>query len=311
MSSLTANLGLDVIDRVIEVAEAGGRLSLDLNRLKIIRDQETLATVPLGEIAALVLAHPRITLTHPVLDGIAKAGGIVAICDDRRMPSGMLLPLQAFGLPAQRMGGQRRLTEPRRKRIWQHVVRSKILAQARLLERLDGSSGNLRSVAERVKSGDSGNAEGEAARQYWRALFGPAFRRDRDGVAPNPALNYGYAILRAIVTRSICGAGLHPCMGVQHHHRSNPFCLADDVMEPFRPVVDAAVVERFGRDPHQMPVEAGRLDRDTRQSLIAAVLDRYDVEGESRTLPDLVRRGVNATVNAMSEGTRDYTIPAP
>lgn len=300
-----------MIDRVIEVAEAGGRLSIDLNRLKIIRDQETLATVPLGEITALVLAHPQITVTHPVLDGVAKSGGIVVICDDRRMPSGMLLPLQAFGLPAQRMGLQRRLTEPRRKRIWQHVVQCKILAQARLLERLDGSSGNLRSIADHVKSGDTGNAEGEAARQYWRAIFGPSFRRDRDGSAPNPALNYGYAILRAIVTRAICGAGLHPCMGVQHHHRANPFCLADDLMEPFRPVVDATVVERFGRDPRQMPSEAEQLDRDTRQALIGAVLDRYELDGESRTLPDLVRRGVNATVKAMTDGTRGYAMPAP
>ena len=300
-----------MIERVIEIAEAGGRLTLDLGRLKITREQETLAMVPLGEIAALVLAHPQINVTHPVLDGVSKSGGIVVICDDRRMPSGMLLPLQAFGLPAQRMGIQRELPEPRRKRIWQHVVRSKILAQARLLERLDGTSGTLRSIAEHVKSGDTGNAEGEAARQYWRAIFGPLFRRDRDGSAPNPALNYGYAILRATVTRAICGAGLHPCMGVQHHHRSNPFCLADDLMEPFRPVVDAAVVELFGRRPHQMPTEAGQLDRDTRQSLIAAILDRYDVEGEARTLPDLVRRGINATVRAMSEGTRSYTITAP
>ena len=300
-----------MIDRVIEIAEEGGRLSVELDRLKLVRDEVTVATVPLPEIAALVLAHPRISLSHPVLDGVSRAGGIVVVCDDRRMPSGMLLPMQAFGLPAQRMGLQGRLAEPRRKRIWQQVVRDKIHAQRRLLEKLDGSDPGLARIAAGVRSGDAGNAEGEAARHYWTALFGPGFRRARDGAAPNPALNYGYAILRAVVARAICGAGLHPCVGVQHHHRANPFCLADDLMEPFRPVVDAAVVDRFGRDPRAMPSEAEALDRDTRGALIAAVLDRYEVEGEFRTLPDLVRRAVHATVRAMEHGTRTFEILAP
>ncbi len=300
-----------MIDRIIEIADDGGRLSIDLGRLTLKREEATVAQVPVKELAVLVLAHPRLSITHPVLDEIARAGGIVVVCDDRRLPSGMLLPLQAFGLPSQRMGLQWTLSVPRRKRIWQRIVQAKIEGQARALEELDGGDSGIGRLVATVRSGDAGNVEGDAARRYWRAMFGPNFRRSRDGGAPNPALNYGYSILRAVVARAICGAGLHPCVGIQHHHRSNPFCLADDLMEPFRPVVDRAVVSCFGRDPAVMPPEASTLDRDARGAIISAVLDRYSVGGESRTLPDLVRRAIHSTVRAMENGTRDFRIEAP
>lgn len=297
-----------MIDRVIEVGEAGGSLSCDLDRLAIERDGVTLATIPLREIAALILAHPRIRISHPTLDGISRAGGIVVICDARRMPSGMLLPLQAFGLPSQRMRLQWAMTEPRRKRIWRRVIQAKIRAQAAVVDDLGDDSGSLQRLVPTVRSGDTTNVEATAARRYWQALFGPGFRRLPEGGPPNPALNYGYAVLRALVTRTICGAGLHPCVGIHHHSRSNPFCLADDLMEPFRPIVDRTVIRLFGRDPDDMPPTTELLDQKARSMLIAALLERHVVNDERRTLPDLIRRTVSNVVRAMEHGSRDLEI---
>jgi CRISPR-associated protein Cas1 len=300
-----------MIERIIEIADDGARLRLDLQRLMVEREKVVVASVPVVEIAALILGHPQITISQPLLAAVADAGGIVVVTDARRMPSGMLLPLQAFGLPAQRMRLQVAASQPRQKRIWRQVVRAKIRAQGRVLQRLDGDDRGLAALAAGVQSGDPANVEGEAARRYWAALFGPRFRRDRDGWVPNPQLNYGYAVLRAIVARSICGAGLHPCLGVHHHHRSNPFCLADDLMEPFRPLVDTAVVELCGREPPADVKVASELSKIHRAALLQAMLDRHRVGGEYRSVTDLVRRSIHAFTNALEDGTRGYRIRVP
>jgi len=244
--------------------------------------------VPLSEVAVLLISNPVVTLTQAVLAGLADAGGVLVACDRRHMPAAMLLPLQANFAQAERFVQQTRVSLPRRKRLWQAVVKSKISAQGAVLRALYGDDAGLSRLAAAVRSGDTGNAESEAARRYWPRLFAdPAFHRDREADDENRLLNYGYAVLRAIVARAVCAAGLHPSLGLHHHNRYNAFCLADDLMEPFRPIVDRAVVQLCharGRTPP--------LDKEAKATLLGALLGRFPVAGaghrtELRSLFDI------------------------
>ncbi|HEX5482902.1 MAG TPA: type II CRISPR-associated endonuclease Cas1 [Terriglobia bacterium] len=242
-------------------------------------------TVPLEDIAVVVAAHPQVSFTLAVVAGLARAGALFVACDDKRQPAAMMLPLITHHLQTERYAAQARLGLPPRKRLWQQIVRAKIAAQARVLEERAGKDHGLRAMSERVRSGDPGNAEARAARIYWPALLGENFRRIQEGDGVNPLLNYGYAVLRAIVARAICAAGLHPTFGLHHCNRYDAFCLADDLMEPFRPLVDHTVA--------RLAAERGdalALDRDTKRALLEPLLGRYISQEESRTLFDWVAR---------------------
>jgi CRISP-associated protein Cas1 len=237
--------------------------------------------VPLEEIAVIVASHAQITYTNAVLAGIAAAGGIFIACNEKHMPLGMLLPLESHTTQTERFAKQAQMSEPLRKRLWQQIVQAKLRGQARLLEERTGRDWGLARLASEVRSGDPQNVEARAARIYWQALFGEdEFRRNPEGKGVNPPLNNGYAVLRAVVARALCASGLHPSLGIHHHNRYDAFCLADDLMEPFRPVVDRAVAKlRDARGPN------APLDKDSKSALLGALLGRFEGEGESRTRP--------------------------
>ncbi len=226
-------------------------------------------------------------------------------CNGKRMPCAMLLPLENHSTQTERFHAQANLPVPNRKRLWQQIVKAKILAQARLLRELTEEDWGLEMLAAAVRSGDPQNIEARAARIYWRNLFGQeGFRRNPEGEGLNPPLNYGYAILRAIAARALCAAGLHPSLGVHHHNRYDAFCLADDLMEPFRPIVDrtvAALSELRGSDPE--------LDRETKRAILAALLERFTADGESRTLFDWVSRTASSLASAIQSGEKQIQIP--
>ena len=262
-------------------------------------------TIPLAEIAVLIAAHPQISFSHAVLSGLAEAGGMFIACNEKRMPCAMLLPLENHSTQTERFHAQANLPLPNRKRLWQQVVKAKIVAQARLLKEHTGQDWGLEMLAATVRSGDPQNVEARAARIYWKNLFGEdGFRRNPDGEGLNPPLNYGYAILRAITARALCAAGLHPSLGIHHHNRYDAFCLADDLMEPFRPLVDCAVAEL--REQHNGDPE---LDRETRRALLEALLARFAAEGESRTLFDWVSRTASSLAAAIESGEKKLQIP--
>ena len=169
--------------------------------------------------------------------------------------------------------------------MWQQFVKAKLEAQAQLLEYRSGTDYGLRALAAEVRSGDPENVEARGARLYWRALFGDDFRRDREAEDLNRHLNYGYAVLRAITARAVCAAGLHPSLGIHHHNRYDAFCLADDVMEPFRPLVDRVVVNLNDRLGPDLP-----MDRDAKRALLLNLLERYEFEDETRSLFDWVNK---------------------
>lgn len=203
-------------------------------------------TVPLEDIGYLFLEHQQITLTLPLLQICAEENIVVIICDERHHPAAQLTSLASHNLTGKRIRAQVAASKPTQKRVWQELIRQKILNQAVVVgSPLDKS---LKDLAKEVKSGDSTNREGVAAKLYWQGLFGPDFIRDPDSASPNDLLNYGYTVLRAATARAIIGSGLSPNFGVFHSNQYNPFPLADDVMEPYRPYVDKIVKELVEED---------------------------------------------------------------
>lgn len=273
-------------ERVIDVSEAAAHISLRCEQLVIRTEAAAEVTIPLAEIAVLVLASPRSTATQPALAGITRHGGAVIVCDDLRQPAGMMLPLSANATQTQRMLAQIRSPLPTTKRLWKQIVQEKIRAQAGALMAAGRGDGGLRALAGRVRSGDPENLEGQAAQRYWPLLFNDAgFRRRRDADDQNRFLNYGYAVLRGAVARAACASGLHPSIGLHHHGRGNPWCLADDLMEPYRPLVDRVVVElvgEFGGD--------GPMDRPVKARLASVLSERVSSGGECRTASDWIAR---------------------
>lgn len=209
-------------------------------------EPERQATIPIEDIGIVVLDHRQITITHGAMAALLENNASVVTCDAQHMPVGLMLPLEGHTVQSERFQEQINASLPLRKQLWQQTVQQKILNQAALLQELHGIEvGNMRQWASDVRSGDSTNLEGRAAAFYWSQMFPhiPDFTRGREGVYPNALLNYGYAILRAVVARSLVGSGLLPTLGIHHHNRYNAYCLADDIMEPYRPYVDRLVVQ--------------------------------------------------------------------
>lgn len=209
-------------------------------------EPEKQATIPIEDIGVVVLDHRQITLTHGVMAALLDNNAAVVTCDNSHMPVGLMLPLEGHTVQQERFQDQLGSSLPLRKQLWQQTVQQKILNQAALLKELHGiETGNMRKWTKEVLSGDSTNLEGRAAVYYWSKMFPtiPDFTRSREGVYPNALLNYGYAILRAVIARALVGSGMLPTLGIHHHNRYNAYCLADDIMEPYRPYVDRLVVE--------------------------------------------------------------------
>ncbi|WP_297931626.1 type II CRISPR-associated endonuclease Cas1 [uncultured Coprobacter sp.] len=198
---------------------------------------------PVEDIGVVVLDHKQITITSGVLEAFLENNCAVLTCDSKSMPVGLLLPLHGNTTQNERFRQQLDASLPLSKQLWQQTVKAKIENQAAVLKECSGEEIKcMRVWAANVKSGDSDNQEARAAAYYWKNLFRiEGFTRDRDGIPPNNLLNYGYAILRAVVARGLVASGLLPTLGIHHHNRYNAYCLADDIMEPYRPYVDRLV----------------------------------------------------------------------
>lgn len=208
--------------------------------------ESAITRVPVEDIGVVLLDNKQITITQAALGALLGNNVAIITCDEHRMPVGMMLPLAGNTTQSERFRHQIEASLPLKKQLWQQTVQAKIMNQSVVLRHRQGSVfGNMEAWAKQVKSGDADNIEGRAAAFYWPQMFGyiDGFRRDREGVPPNNLLNYGYAILRAVVARSLVGSGLLPTLGIHHHNRYNAYCLADDIMEPYRPYVDELVAE--------------------------------------------------------------------
>ena len=200
-------------------------------------------TKPIEDIGVVVLDHKQITITSGVLEALLENNCAIITCDSRSMPVGLMLPLCGNTTQNERFRDQLDASLPLVKQLWQQTIKAKIENQAAVLQECSGAETRCMKVwADDVKSGDSNNLEARAAAYYWKNLFPiKDFTRDREGIPPNNLLNYGYAVLRAIVARGLVVSGLLPTLGIHHHNRYDAYCLADDIMEPYRPYVDRLV----------------------------------------------------------------------
>lgn len=288
---------------MIEISTRGTRLFLDAGRLVIHREEEDLARIPLEDLGVVVLDSTGVSISSGALKALADAGCAVLACDDTHHPNGLFLPLSANSLHGERVQIQADAGIPLRKNLWARIVQRKILNQAQVCS--GAIEKGLIGLAAKVRSGDPGNCEAQAARLYWAQIFRgiptieQPFRRYREGPPPNGLLNYGYALIRALIARNVCAAGLHPALGLHHRNRYNAFTLADDLMEPFRPVVDGRVADL---------VRGGiaSVHKESKQALLEILTAQVEMEGQSVSVELAAERAAaslaKALVAAVKEG---------
>lgn len=241
-----------MIKRTIEISREPAHLSLRLGQLVLEREHQPVSTIPCEDLGMVVVDHSQVSYTHSALAALVEHDAVVVVCGKNHLPAGLLLPMTDHSEVVWRLHDQIAVSKPLRKQLWRQIVQAKIRAQANNLPASSPERTRLLELARTVRSGDATNHEAQAARVFWSAWLSDdertrqrsPFRRNADGEDEiNVLLNYGYSILRAAVARAIVMAGLHPAFGLQHCNRSNLFCLADDLMEPLRPLVDARVRE--------------------------------------------------------------------
>lgn len=244
-----------MVGQVVEITDPGHWLKKSRGFLQVHKRGEQVGQVPLDDIAAVLISVPGSAISTELLDQLAQRNIPLVTCGKNYLPSTWTIPVQGavrqFGV----MQAQTKLSQPRRKRIWQQIVRAKISNQAEVLGRAGEANQDLVLMARKVRSGDPDNLEAQAARAYWQRLFGTEFRRDRTASGLNAALNYGYTVLRACVARGVIGAGLHPSYSVHHRSPQNPLNLVDDLLEPFRPIADFVVWQTSDTYSGELTVE--------------------------------------------------------
>ncbi|MBQ3717145.1 MAG: type II CRISPR-associated endonuclease Cas1 [Paludibacteraceae bacterium] len=227
--------------------ENPARLSLKLTQM-VVELQDVTRTLPIEDIGVVILDHKQITITHALIDALLANNVAIVTSNDKHLPVGLMLPLDGNTLQSERFRAQIDASEPLKKQMWQQTVVAKILGQAHILGTQHIEHNNMLKWAKDVRSGDTDNMEARAAAFYWRNMFEKdAFIRDPQGLPPNNLLNYGYSIVRAMMARALVGAGLLPTLGIHHHSRYDAYCLADDIMEPYRPFVDMKVLEMWSK----------------------------------------------------------------
>lgn len=233
-----------MIGRIIEIADDRRHLSVSRGFLMVHttgEERKVAGQIPLDDLSAVIANAHGISYTNNLLVALAERGCPFVLCAANHNAVGMLLPIDGHHLQARRIEAQVAASLPTHKRLWAAVVKAKLQQQAAALEAAGAPSAPLLALVRKVKSGDSENVEAQGARRYWGLLFGEEFRRDQGAGGVNALLNYGYTILRATTARAVIAAGLHPSIGMHHSNDANPMRLVDDLMEPFRPIVDLKV----------------------------------------------------------------------
>ena len=291
-----------MIGRVVEVANEGRHLARLRGLMTVSKNGVEDARVPLDDIGVLLCNARGLSYSNDLMTELARRGVAVVLCGANYLPTAWLWPLEGHHIQAMRMRCQLEASLPLRKRLWQRIVREKIAQQSNVLELLQLSSGDIKASARRVRSGDPDNVEAQVARKYWPLLFGSNFRRDRYGGGPNPFLNYGYTVLRAAVARAVVAAGLHPSLGIHHHNRSNPMCMVDDLMEPFRPFVDYASVRLVAEGRNELTPES-------KQALAEVLTMDMHTERGTTPLQTCIERAAQSLAQSFEAGKPALVFP--
>nr|WP_294846562.1 type II CRISPR-associated endonuclease Cas1 [uncultured Sphingomonas sp.] len=293
------------MDRIVDIATDNVHLSTHRGLLTVTLDSNEVGRVALDDIAAVIVHAHGVTWTTNLVVKLAQKGAMMVLCAANHSPVAMMVPVEGHHAQNARFRAQWDTSAPFRKQAWKAVVQAKVRNQGSLLTALGRDEGQgLLFMAERIKSGDSANSEAQAARRYWPALLGVDFRRDREADGANALLNYGYTVLRAAVARAVIAAGLHPTIGLHHTNRLNAFALADDLVEPFRPLVDAVV--------HQMVEEGNiQLDGEAKARLVAVLSADLDLQGATTPASLAIQRLSQSLAASFEQGRVELALFQP
>ncbi len=274
----------------------------------IVRIKETgeETVFPVEDLGTIEIDHPQITLTSSCLQKLMENCILVVISDEKHMPMGLMLPMVGHTLQQKYGRSQAEASKPLLKQLWQQTVVAKVINQARVLELTGKPSKELSLLAKSVKSGDPDNVEGQAAKIYWPLLMGIDFRRDRNGKFPNSLFNYAYSIVRSMVARSLVSAGLYPGLGIFHKNQYNPFALADDVMEPFRPIADLWVIKRLSCSPCER-----ELNRDDKRHFWYLPEVPVRMDGEQKRMATSISRSATSLAKCFMGESKNINYPTP
>lgn len=296
------------MDRIVDVATDKVHLSAHRGLLIVALDDAELGRVALDDIAAVIVHAHGVTWTTNLVVKLAQRGAMMVLCAANHAPVAMMVPIEGHHAQNARFRAQWDAPLPFRKQAWKAVVQAKIRNQGSLLTALGHGEGQaLLLMAERVKSGDAANAEAQAARRYWPVLMGAEFRRDRNADGANALLNYGYTVLRAAVARAVIAAGLHPTIGLHHANRLNAFALADDLVEPFRPLVDAVVQQMIADG-------ACEVDGPAKARLAALLSADLELQGTTTPVSVAIQRLAQSLAASFEQGRVElalFQVPAP
>ena len=268
--------------------------------------EDMVKTIPIEDLGVIILDNKQITITQGLVEALLENNCALITCDSKRMPTGLMLPLSGNSIQNERFRSQIDSSLPLRKQLWQQTIEAKIRNQASVLQYVTGEEHrNMLKWAESVRSGDADNMEARAAVYYWKTIFpdNPYFVRKQDSDGPNALLNYGYAILRGVVARALVGSGLLPTLGIHHHNRYNAYCLADDIMEPYRPYVDKLVTEMLDEDA------TGTLDATSKIKLLNIPVIEVVINGKRSPLMIAVSHTATSLVKCFRGESRRLLYP--
>jgi CRISPR-associated protein Cas1 len=292
-----------VIKRTIEVSREPAHLTVRLEQLLIQRNGETAGSIPCEDIGIVMVDHPGTTYSHAALTALARSDAVLVVCGRNHLPAAVLLPLADHCQVVWRIADQIAVGKPLRKRLWKQLVQAKIRAQAANVPPDYPARAKLLDLARNVRSGDPSNVEAHAARVYWdNWLPEEVFRRDADARGLNSLLNYGYAVVRAALARALVAAGLMPALGLFHSNRANAFCLADDLIEPLRPLVDSRARELYRQGYEELTQEG-------KAKLLEILTERVRLGGETGPLMVNLHRMVASLVRCYQGEAKRLEIP--
>lgn len=291
-----------MIGRVVEITSEGQYLHGFRGFLVVKRKSETVGRVALDEISSLIVNAHGTTFSNQLLIVLADRGIPIVLCGNNHKPKAVVLPCEQHHLQGARLDAQISASIPLKKRLWQQLVKAKLMSQAAVLEHFNLPSAPLSALAAKVRSGDTGNLEGVGARRYWSLLFGSDFRRDRNAEGVNALLNYGYTILRTTVARHLIATGLQPGIGLAHSNDGNPLRLVDDLIEPFRSIVDAQV---------KTLTDTGCLELDKTSKILFADLITAPIKYElgAGLVTNSVERMCQSLVQVFTKGRKELSLP--
>jgi len=268
-----------MIKRVVYIGSEVN-LSTHLGRLKLLNlETGEEALIPIDDIGVVEIDHYAINISNRLIRELMKANVVIMFNDEQHLPCGIAVPLKGYHAQTKRIIAQAETKLTKKKNLWQQIIKSKISNQATLLQIHGKDNIDLERISLKVKTGDKDNREAVASKIYWKRLFDSEFKRDQDGEYPNNMLNYGYIVLRSMMARAIVSAGLNPSLGIFHRNQYNPFCLADDMLEPFRVYVEKRVVEKY-----QQFEPTFILDKTHKKFLLETIYDDCVIEKEKHPL---------------------------